>query len=235
MTALDAFAVGENVARTPVQGRVPERAHAAAVHGPCHQRHRERPRGVISGGHERDGREHRNHRLTDREHVHVGSQQLHQLDHVIDVAGEVELAFGGRDVADVEPLSDMDVVLREQRLHRAAQQRREVPREGGTMSRRGSSRSTARSNWVNSQNVPRQAVRSCTATGSPSIVVVSRPKRGRSSQGRVSRSVRSLAASASRPPGRSASPGGSCSTMRRVISAPSRGPAAATRCHSYKR
>ena len=75
----------------------------------------------------RDDRgEHRHRGLADRDHVGVAAQRVQHLDDVVDVVVEVERAGGERHHPGVLPVGDVDVVVGQQRLDRAAQQRRVV-------------------------------------------------------------------------------------------------------------
>ena len=56
----------------------------------------------------------------------VGPEELQHLDQVIDIVVEIELAVGQRHLAGVAPVGDVDVGIGQQRLDRAAQQRRVV-------------------------------------------------------------------------------------------------------------
>ncbi len=68
-------------------------------------------------------------RLAHRDQVGLGPEHLEPVDEVLDVAVEVEVAVGEADVARVVPVGDPDVLLGEERLHRAAQQGGEVAGE----------------------------------------------------------------------------------------------------------
>jgi hypothetical protein len=54
---------------------------------------------------------------------------LEKIDDVLDVFVEAEPALRARDVADIVPVGDVDVVIGEQRAHGGAQQRREMSRQ----------------------------------------------------------------------------------------------------------
>ncbi len=60
-------------------------------------------------------------------------QELHQVG---DVVVEAEPAGAERHVAGIVPVGDVDVVVGEQRAHRAAQERAEMPDRGATTSTR---------------------------------------------------------------------------------------------------
>ncbi len=98
----------------------------ARVDRPAHQRHRQRRVGIVRGFHAGDRREHRHRRLAHRYHVGVAVQRMQHRDHVVDVVVEIEAPFRERHHAGVDPFGDVDVVIRQERLDRAAQQRRVV-------------------------------------------------------------------------------------------------------------
>jgi hypothetical protein len=53
---------------------------------------------------------------------------MQHLDHVVDVVVEIEAAFRHRHHARIDPVGDVDVVVRQEGFDRAAQQRRVVAR-----------------------------------------------------------------------------------------------------------
>jgi hypothetical protein len=96
----------------------------ACVDRPAHQRHRQRRIGVVRRFHAGDRREHRHRRLAHRDHVGVAAQRMQHRDDVIDVVVEIEPAVGERHHARIDPFGDVDVVIGQERVDRAAQQRR---------------------------------------------------------------------------------------------------------------
>ncbi len=77
----------------------------------------------------RDGLQHRDAGLADREHMGALADRLDELDQVVDIFVEAEPAGGARDVAHVVPVGDVDVVLGQHGAHGAAQQRGEMARQ----------------------------------------------------------------------------------------------------------
>ncbi len=81
---------------------------------------------VLGFGHQRGGGHHRHRGLADGDHMHVGAEVATELDDVVDIVVEVEVALGERHLAGVRPVGDVHVVLGQQRLDGAAQQGGEV-------------------------------------------------------------------------------------------------------------
>ncbi|MCY1233351.1 hypothetical protein D9M72_458910 [compost metagenome] len=98
----------------------------AGVDRSAHQRHRRRRQRIVRRFHQGDGGEHRHCRLTDADHMGVRAQEVQHLDDVVDVIVEIESAFAERHHAGVDPVRDVDVGMRQQGFHGAAQQRRVV-------------------------------------------------------------------------------------------------------------
>ena len=94
-----------------------------------HQRHAARLRRVAAGRHHRGGDERLDAGLAHGDDVRAGAELLEEADQVVDVVVEAELALREADVARVVPVGDVDVVVGQQRSHRVAQQRGEVPGE----------------------------------------------------------------------------------------------------------
>ncbi len=94
-----------------------------------HQRQADRLRRVAVLRHQRRRGERGDGGLADREQVRARPHRLQELDQLEHVLVEAEAARGERHVARVVPVGDVDVVVGEQRAHRGAQQRREVPRQ----------------------------------------------------------------------------------------------------------
>jgi hypothetical protein len=67
----------------------------------------------------------------DRDHVHIRAQVPDEVLHVIDIVVEVEGAVRHRHHAGVDPVGDVDVLVRQQGAHGVAQQRGVVPRQWG--------------------------------------------------------------------------------------------------------
>ncbi len=101
----------------------------AAIDRPRHQGHAARLRGVAGLRHHRGRDQHRHARLADRDHMGARPDLLQETDQVRDVFVEAEAAFRQRHVANVVPVGDEDVVLRQHGAHGAAQQRGEVARQ----------------------------------------------------------------------------------------------------------
>ncbi len=80
------------------------------------------------GGHERNCRQRGNGRLADRNEVCAGAEHLQKTDEVVNEIIEIECAMPQRDVARVVPVREIDIVVTQQRLHRSAQQSREMTR-----------------------------------------------------------------------------------------------------------
>ena len=125
--------LGDDVAPEPVDaapggqeidlGRIDPGVDRAA-----HQHHGMRHVRVAVRLHARHRGEHRHRRLTDRDDVHVAAEEMQHRDQVVDVVVEIELAFRHRHHPRVDPFGDVDVVVGQEALHRAAQQRCVVAR-----------------------------------------------------------------------------------------------------------
>ena len=130
--------------------------------------------GIVLGLHARDRREHRHRGLAHRYDVGVAAEQMQDRDQIVDVVVEIEAALRNRHHARVNPLGDVDVVVGQEALDGAAQQRRVMPDIGATMSRRGCGRrgrcSKARSKCNRRQKGRSHATR-CTGTRSPPTTV----------------------------------------------------------------
>ncbi len=102
---------------------------AACVDRSAHEDEAARLR-LARGRHERGRRQHGHGRLADGDDVQaLGPDVADELADVADVIVEREGAAIGRDVARVDPVGDVDLVGRQQRAHRVAQQRRVVAGE----------------------------------------------------------------------------------------------------------
>jgi hypothetical protein len=95
------------------------------VDGRAHQGHRGGAGRVVVLGHHRGGGEHRDARLADRhdrDPLTLGAEELTEFNEIVDVVVEVEPPFRQRHVAGVDPVGDVDVMFRQHRLDRAAEQ-----------------------------------------------------------------------------------------------------------------
>ena len=110
---------------------VDARRAAAGVDRSAH--HDQAPRlGLAGGCHQCAGGQHRNRGLTDRQDVQaVGADVADELPDVADVVVQREGAPVGRDVARVDPVSDVDLVVDQQGADGVAEERRVVTRERG--------------------------------------------------------------------------------------------------------
>jgi hypothetical protein len=95
----------------------------------AHHDHRFRQFRILGGGHQRNRGQHRHRRLAHGNDVHVGAKVADEVLYVIDIVGQVERAVGHRHHAGVDPVGDVDVLVRQQRAHGVAQQRGVVARQ----------------------------------------------------------------------------------------------------------
>ena len=102
----------------------------ARVDRPAGEDQRQRHGGIAVRLHQRGGGQHRHGRLAHGEHVHVAAEEAEHVGHGVDVVVEIEAAGGQRHVARVLPVGDVDLVVGQERLDRAAQERGEVARHG---------------------------------------------------------------------------------------------------------
>ena len=122
-------AIGAEPFDAALLGELVDRGRAAArVDRAAHQRHRRRDVRVVGRLHQRDGGDQRHRRLADAERVHAGAEMLEHRAQVVDVIVEIEAAERQRRHARVGPVGDVDAVGRQERLDRAAQQRRVMAR-----------------------------------------------------------------------------------------------------------
>ena len=98
----------------------------AGVDRTGHQGQRRRACGMIVLRHDGRRRQRRDRRLADRHHVRARSHLVEEGDQMLGVILQAEPAVAERNVARVVPVGDVDVVVLQQRLHGAAQQRREM-------------------------------------------------------------------------------------------------------------
>ena len=120
--------LGDDVAAEPVDaalfgeridgGRIDPRIDRSA-----HQDHGGRHIGIVVRLHERDRGHDRHRRLADRDHMGVAAERVQDRDQVVDVIVEIEASFRQRHHARIDPVGDVDVVVGQKRLDRAAQQR----------------------------------------------------------------------------------------------------------------
>ena len=117
--------LGDDVAAEPVKaarfGQFIDRIRIdARVDRPAHQHHGMRNVRILGRLHPRNRRHHRHRRLAYRDHMHVAAEQMQHGNDVIDVVVEVEAAFAERYRARIDPFGDVDVVIGQKRLDRAA-------------------------------------------------------------------------------------------------------------------
>ena len=70
--------------------------------------------------------ERRDRRLADRDDVAVLADEADEVDQVLGIVLEREIAVLELDVARVDPVGDVDLMVAKQRADRAAQKRREM-------------------------------------------------------------------------------------------------------------
>ena len=93
------------------------------VDRPPHQDHRGGLVGIVVLGHQGNRAQNRHGRLAHRDDVGLRAEVRQERHHVRNVVFQIEGAAGQRHRARVEPIGDVDVVLGQQRLDRAAQKR----------------------------------------------------------------------------------------------------------------
>ena len=93
-----------------------------------HQRQARRLDPVAVARHDRGRRERRDGRLADGDDVAILADEADEVDQVAGIVLEREFAVLELDVARVDPVGDVDLVVAQQRADRAAQQRREMAR-----------------------------------------------------------------------------------------------------------
>ena len=98
---------------------------------PTHQGHGRGRADILPAGHDGDRRHHRHAGLTHGDDVGVGAQKMQEIDDVVDVVVQIEHVGHDRHVAAIDPVGDVDVMVRQHGLDRAAQQGREMSRQGG--------------------------------------------------------------------------------------------------------
>ena len=101
----------------------------ARIDRSCHQRHRDRCRGMVRLRHDGDGSQCLHARLADGEDVAARTDHVEELDEIVEVVIDAERARFQRHVARVRPVGKIDVVIDEHRADGAGEQRREVPRQ----------------------------------------------------------------------------------------------------------
>ena len=100
----------------------------ARVDRSAHQHHRARHIGIVIRFHQRNGSHDRHRGLAHGNDVHVAIERVQYGYDVVDVGIEIEAPFRMRHHAGVDPFGDVDVVIGQECLDRAAQQRRIVAR-----------------------------------------------------------------------------------------------------------
>ena len=100
----------------------------ARVDRPAHQDHGLRHVRILVGFHQRDGGQHRHRRLAHRDHMRIAAEHVQDGNHVVDIIVEIEAALRHRHRAGVAPVGDVDVVIGQEGLDGAAQQRRVMAR-----------------------------------------------------------------------------------------------------------
>ncbi|GCC43279.1 hypothetical protein chiPu_0027567, partial [Chiloscyllium punctatum] len=123
--------LGDDIVAEPIDAALRRQIIDSGRIAPCidraaHQRHRQRHERVVVGFHHGNGCHNRHRRLAHRDDVHVAAERVQHLDHVVDVIVEIEPPFGERHHARIGPVGDVDLMGRQERLDRAAQQRRIV-------------------------------------------------------------------------------------------------------------
>ena len=101
---------------------------APRVDGAAHQDHRLWRARVVVGIHQRHRGQHRNRRLAHRHDARAGAEMAQELRDIIDIVVEIECAADRRNHAGVDPVGDVNIVMRQHRLHGSAQQRGIVAR-----------------------------------------------------------------------------------------------------------
>ena len=99
----------------------------AGVDGRPQEAHRARQVRVVVFRHQRDHGQHDGARLTDRQHIRLRADHADNAAHRLRIFIQTEPAETGRHHARVGPVGDVNFVRREERLDRAAQQRRVMP------------------------------------------------------------------------------------------------------------
>ena len=125
--------LGDDVAAEPVDATsLREDVHHRRIHPgidrAAHQHHGMGDMRVVIGLHARDRGEDRDRRLAHRDDMRVAAEQMQDRDQVVDVIVEIEGALRHRHHPCIGPLGDVDVVIGEEALDRAAQQGRVMPR-----------------------------------------------------------------------------------------------------------
>ncbi len=113
------------------------RGRQARIDGRAHQGDAGRPHRIAVFRHQRRRGQGRRSRLADGDDVGAAADLAQHQGDVVDVVVEVEAALDDRHVAGVDPVGDVDVVVLQEGLHRAAQQGGEVARQGRDDQHRG--------------------------------------------------------------------------------------------------
>ena len=98
------------------------------VDRPAHQHHRVRNIRIVVGLHQRNRCHDRHRRLTNGNHMNITAKRPKHRDDVVDIRIEVEAPIDERHHARIDPIGDVNIVVGQERFHRAAQQCRIVPR-----------------------------------------------------------------------------------------------------------
>ena len=127
--------VGDDVAAKPIGAALlGQRVHHggidARVDGSAGQYQRQRHARIAVGFHQCSRSQHGHRWLAHRKHMHVAAKKAEHIHHQVDVVVEIEPACRQRHVARVLPIGDVDVVVGQKRLDRAAQQRCKVAGHG---------------------------------------------------------------------------------------------------------
>ncbi len=77
----------------------------------AHKGHRCRLAGLVPGGHQRCGRNHRNRWLTHRHQVGVRAKLAQELHDIVDIAIKVEMTLMHRNHAGIDPVGDVNIVI----------------------------------------------------------------------------------------------------------------------------
>ena len=93
---------------------------------PAHQSHGQGVAGATVFRHERDRSQDRDGWLANRDDMDVRPQDPQEIDHVVGIVVEAERTLFQRDQTGVDPIGDVDVMIRQKRLDGAPQQGREM-------------------------------------------------------------------------------------------------------------
>ena len=108
--------------------------------------------------------------------MHIAAEIAEELDEIVDIVVEVEASFGARHAARVLPLGEIDIEMRQQVPHRAAEKRREMPRHRRYDQELGIAAAPGRQIPLEVNEIAerlRRTVRTRTPTSRPLMVVLS--------------------------------------------------------------